>query len=222
MKRLAHSFIAALLALSSALAALPNIVLIYANDLGYGDLGCYGSKAIPTPNVDRLAKEGLLFTATSATCTPSRYALLTGQYPWRKKGTNILEGDAPLIIPPGSVTLPAILQKAGYQTGVVGKWHLGLGTPAAPADWNGLITPNPREIGFTFHHIMAATGDRVPSVFVENGRVANLDPTDPIQVSYGKKSAANPPVATTRNCSRSRPIPSTATPSSTASAASAS
>ena len=195
MKRLSPWFIAALLALPSALATLPNIVLIYADDLGYGDLGCYGSKAIQTPNVDRLAKEGLRFTdayATSATCTPSRYALLTGQYPWRKKGTNILEGDAPLIIPPGSVTLPSLLQKAGYQTAVVGKWHLGLGSPAAPADWNGLITPSPREIGFTYHHIMAATGDRVPSVFVENGRVTNLDPNDPIQVSYGKKIGSEP------------------------------
>jgi len=193
MKRIA--LIAALFALPSAFAALPNIVLIYADDLGYGDLGCYGSKAITTPNVDRLAREGLRFTdayATSSTCTPSRYALLTGQYPWRRKGTNILEGDAPLIIPPGSSTLPAILQKAGYRTGVVGKWHLGLGLPSAPADWNGLITPSPREIGFTYHHIMAATGDRVPSVFVENSRVANLDPADPISVSYGKKIGTEP------------------------------
>ena len=195
MTRLAQLLLAALLAAPSVLAAPPNIVLIYADDLGYGDLGCYGSKAIQTPNVDRLAKEGLRFTdayATSATCTPSRYALLTGQYPWRKKGTGILEGDAPLIIPPGSVTLPGLLQQAGYKTGVVGKWHLGLGSPAAPADWNGLITPSPRDIGFTFHHIMAATGDRVPSVFVENGRVANLDPADPIRVSYGEKIGSEP------------------------------
>ena len=195
MTRLAHLLVAAFLATPALFAAPPNIVLIYADDLGYGDLGCYGSKAIETPNVDRLAKEGLRFTdahATSATCTPSRYALLTGQYPWRKSGTGILKGDAPLIIPPGSDTLPAILQKAGYQTAVIGKWHLGLGTPAAPADWNGLITPSPREIGFTYHHIMAATGDRVPSVYVENGRVANLDPADPIRVSYGEKIGTEP------------------------------
>jgi arylsulfatase A-like enzyme len=195
MTRLAHLLVAAFLATPALFAAPPNIVLIYADDLGYGDLGCYGSKAIETPNVDRLAKEGLRFTdahATSATCTPSRYALLTGQYPWRKSGTGILKGDAPLIIPPGSDTLPAILQKAGYQTAVIGKWHLGLGTPDAPADWNGLITPSPREIGFTYHHIMAATGDRVPSVYVENGRVANLDPADPIRVSYGEKIGTEP------------------------------
>lgn len=195
MSRLTHLLVAALLAAPSLFAAPPNIVLIYADDLGYGDLGCYGSKAIQTPNVDRLAKEGLRFTdayATSSTCTPSRYALMTGQYPWRKSGTGILQGDAPLIIPPGSATLPAILQKAGYQTAVIGKWHLGLGTPDAPADWNGLITPGPREIGFTYHHIMAATGDRVPSVFVENGRVANLDPADPIRVSYGEKIGNEP------------------------------
>lgn len=195
MKRIALAILATLVTLGSLIAAPPNIVLIYADDLGYGDLGCYGAKAIATPNVDRLAKEGLRFTdayATSSTCTPSRYALLTGQYPWRKKGTGILEGDAPLIIPPGSVTLPSILQKASYRTGVVGKWHLGLGSPSAPADWNGLITPGPGEIGFSFHHIMAATGDRVPSVFVENGRVANLDPADPIQVSYVKKIGIEP------------------------------
>ncbi len=105
-------------------AATPNIVLIYADDLGYGDLGCYGSKAIQTPHLDRLAAGGLRFTsayATSATCTPSRYGLLTGNYPWRKKGNRILAGDAPLTIEPGSITLPSVLRKAGYRTGVVGK-----------------------------------------------------------------------------------------------------
>ncbi len=192
-----------LLALSLLLAATavrsaekPNIILIYADDLGYGDLGCYGGKAIATPNVDRLAASGLRFTdghATSSTCTPSRYALMTGTYPWRKKGTGILRGDAPLIIPPGSVTLPSLLQKAGYRTGVVGKWHLGLGTEEKPADWNGLITPSPADVGFDHHHIMAATGDRVPTVYVENGRVVNLDPKDPIQVSY-KEKVGNEPV----------------------------
>jgi arylsulfatase A-like enzyme len=181
----------------AALAAeKPNIILIYADDLGYGDLGCYGAKAIATPNIDRLAAGGLRFTdahATSSTCTPSRFALLTGTYPWRQKGTGILQGDAPLIIPPGSVTLPSLLQKAGYRTGVVGKWHLGLGTVEKPADWNGLITPSPADVGFDHHHIMAATGDRVPTVYVENGRVVNLDPQDPIRISY-KEKIGNEPV----------------------------
>jgi arylsulfatase A-like enzyme len=179
-----------LLAPAALSADKPNIILIYADDLGYGDLGCYGAKAIATPNVDRLAASGLRFTdahATSSTCTPSRYALMTGSYPWRKEGTGILQGDAPLIIPPGSVTLPSLLQQAGYRTGVVGKWHLGLGTVEKPADWNGLITPSPAEVGFDHHQIMAATGDRVPTVFVEQGRVVNLDPKDPIRVSYKEK-----------------------------------
>ncbi|MEX1049759.1 MAG: arylsulfatase [Akkermansiaceae bacterium] len=171
-------------------AATPNIVLIYADDLGYGDLGCYGSKAIQTPHLDRLAAGGLRFTAayaTSATCTPSRYGLLTGNYPWRTKGNKILKGDAPMIIQPGSTTLPSVLKKAGYRTGVVGKWHLGLGTASEPADWNGSIKVGPRQIGFDSSYIMAATGDRVPTVFVNGDRVVNLDPEDPIKVSYTQK-----------------------------------
>ena len=181
--------------LSSAAPATPNIILIYADDLGFGDLGCYGSKAIQTPNLDRLAAGGLRFTATyatSATCTPSRYGLLTGKYPWREKGHNILAGDASMIIPAGSTTLPSILQKAGYRTGVVGKWHLGLGTAAEPVDWNGAIKVGPRQIGFDSSYIMAATGDRVPTVFVDNDRVAKLDPQDPILVSYQKQVGHEP------------------------------
>src|SRR4051794_34836315 len=108
----------------------PNIVLIYADDLGYGDVGCYGATSVRTPNVDRLAREGMRFTdghSASATCTPSRYALMTGEYPWRRKGTGVLPGNATLIIEPGRTTLASVLKGAGYATGVVGKWHLGLG-----------------------------------------------------------------------------------------------
>jgi arylsulfatase A-like enzyme len=164
----------------------PNIVLIYTDDVGYGDLGCYGTSSIATPNIDLLAKNGVRFTnahATSATCTPSRFSLLTGKYAWRKKGTGVAPGDASLIIPLSTTTLPAMLQTAGYHTAVIGKWHLGLGDAKGP-DWNGKITPGPLEIGFNYSFLIPATGDRVPCVFVENHEVVNLDKTDPIKVSY--------------------------------------
>lgn len=165
---------------------LPNVVFIYADDLGYGDLSCYGASRIQTPNADRLAREGLVCLnayAGSATSTPSRYALLTGEYAWRRPGTGIATGDASLIIPPQTTTVADIMQRAGYTTGVVGKWHLGLGVQGEQ-DWNGTVTPGPAEIGFNYSYIMAATGDRVPCVFMENQKVVGLDPSDPIAVSY--------------------------------------
>ncbi|MGE0104161.1 MAG: sulfatase-like hydrolase/transferase [Blastocatellales bacterium] len=165
----------------------PNIVLIYADDIGYGDLGAYGATAVKTPNVDRLAKRGRLFTsgyASSATCTPSRYSMLTGQYAFRKRGTGVLPGDAAMIIESGRMTMASIMRQAGYSTGVVGKWHLGLGETGKTIDWNGEIKPGPLEIGFDYSFIMAATGDRVPTVYVENHRVVGLDPNDPIKVDY--------------------------------------
>jgi len=109
-------------------AKLPNIVIIYADDLGYGDMGAYGATRLKTPNLDRLANEGVRFTrgyATSATCTPSRYALLTGQYPWRNVDAKILPGSAPLIIDTAQITIPKMLKRQGYHTGIVGKWHIG-------------------------------------------------------------------------------------------------
>lgn len=174
-------------------AERPNIVLILADDIGYGDLGCYGATMLKTPNLDRLAARGVRFTdahSSSATCTPTRYSLMTGEYAWRKKGTNILPGDAALIVDPKRATLPSILKQAGYTTGCVGKWHLGLG--AGQIDWNGEIRPGPREVGFDYSFIIPATGDRVPCVYVENRRVAGLDPRDPIRVSYKEKVGDDP------------------------------
>ncbi|MFV8327535.1 sulfatase family protein [Flavobacterium sp. ZS1P14] len=172
----------------------PNVIIILTDDLGYGDLSCYGATKIHTPHIDKLTQQGIRFTnahSTSATCTPSRYALLTGQYPWRKKGTGILPGDAALIVPTDKTTLPSLFQKAGYQTGIVGKWHLGLGN-SLEKEWNGELKPGPNEVGFDYSFIFPATADRVPTVFVENHNVVALDPADPIQVDY-KKIVGNDP-----------------------------
>jgi arylsulfatase A-like enzyme len=167
----------------------PNIVLIYTDDLGYGDISSYGATSVETPAIDALAKEGIAFHnayATAATCTPSRYSLLTGNYAWRKKGTGVANGDQALLIDTARTTLPGILKTAGYKTGIVGKWHLGLGGADGP-DWNGKIAPGPLEIGFDYSYLIPATGDRVPCVFVENHHIVNLDPNDPIRVNYKEK-----------------------------------
>ncbi len=166
-------------------AEKPNVVIVYLDDLGYGDVGAYGASALKTPNFDKLAEGGIRFTdghATSATCTPSRYGLLTGVYPWRNKDAKILPGTAPLIISTEQITIPKVFKGKGYYTGIVGKWHLGLGNGAV--DWNKRVSPGPNEVGFDYAYIMAATQDRVPTVYIDNGNVDNLDPNDPIEISY--------------------------------------
>lgn len=163
----------------------PNIIIINLDDLGYGDVSAYGSSTIKTPNFDKLANGGVRFTrgySTSSTCTPSRYALVTGVYPWRNQNAKILPGTAPLIIDTAQITIPKMLKKAGYVTGIVGKWHMGLGD--GNTDWNKKIGPGPNELGFDYSYIMAATQDRVPTVYIENNYVVGLDPADPIQVNY--------------------------------------
>lgn len=165
----------------------PNVIFIVADDLGYGDLSCYGAKRIQTPNVDRLAAEGLRFTdahAVASTSTPSRYSLFTGHYSWRRNDTGIATGDAGMVIRPEQTTVADIFKAAGYTTGAVGKWHLGLGDKAGTQDWNGFVSPGPQDLGFDYSYLMAATGDRVPCVWMENQRVANYDPEAPIEVSY--------------------------------------
>jgi arylsulfatase A-like enzyme len=179
--------------LTANAAEKPNIVLIYTDDVGYGDVGCYGATGVETPHVDRLAREGLRFTdahCSAATCTPSRFAMLTGSYAFRQKGTGVLSGNAGMIIKPGVPTLPSLLKQAGYATGVVGKWHLGLGD--GNANWNEAIKPGPNEIGFDYHFLIPATGDRVPCVYLEQDRVVDFDPADPIETSYGKPIGDGP------------------------------
>ncbi|HEY2892921.1 MAG TPA: arylsulfatase [Pirellulales bacterium] len=186
---------AATLTLAAAGAERPNIVLILADDIGYGDLSCYGAKHAKTPNLDRLAREGCRFTdahSPASTCTPTRRALLTGVYSWRQQaGSTIAPGDYPLSIEPRTTTIASVLKQAGYKTGVVGKWHIGLGAAGGP-DWNGEIRPGPLEIGFDYAFLVPATGDRVPTVYVEDHRVVGLDPSDPIRVSYKEKIGDEP------------------------------
>lgn len=174
-------------------AKKPNIIVIYMDDLGYGDMSAYEAGSLETPNMDFLANGGMKFTkayASSATCTPSRYALLTGTYPWRNKEAKILPGTAPLVIGTDELTLPKMLKKQGYTTAVVGKWHLGLGT--GQVNWNEPISPGPNEVGFDYSYIMAATQDRVPTVYLENGLVQGLEPDDPIEVSYSENFDGEP------------------------------
>jgi len=164
-----------------------NVIFILADDIGYGDLGCYGATKVKTPNLDRLAAGGVRFTdahSPSSMCTPTRVAVLTGEYAWRGAcPRGVLNGDAALIIKPGSTTVPSLLKKAGYATGAVGKWHLGFGEKEKGPDYNGELKPGPLEVGFDYFFGYPATNDRVPCVYVENHRVVNLDPKDPISFS---------------------------------------
>ncbi len=167
----------------------PNVIFILADDIGYADFSCYGAKLIKTPNLDKLARNGVKFTnaySPASTSTPSRYALLTGEYAWRADA-RILTGDAPLLIDVQKNNLPKTFQQAGYHTGIVGKWHLGLGSREDKVDFNKTIVKGPKEVGFDYSYIFPATNDRVPCVYMENGNVVNLSPSDPIQVSYQRK-----------------------------------
>lgn len=178
----------------------PNIIVIMADDLGYGDLSCYGAESLKTPHIDQLASEGQQFRSgycSASTCTPTRYSFLTGTYAFRKKGTGIAPPNSPALIQPGTATIASILRSAGYKTAVIGKWHLGLGSDAP--DWNGLLKPGPLEIGFDRCFLLPTTNDRVPQVYVENHRVLNLDPKDPLWVGKKKPSEDHPTGITHRS-----------------------
>jgi arylsulfatase A-like enzyme len=174
--------------------ASTNIIVILADDIGWGDAGCYGATRLKTPHIDRLAAEGQRFVnghASAAVCTPTRYSMLTGQYGFRRDavGVNrgVANGAAPLTIPTDMVTAPGLLQAAGYHTGLVGKWHLGFGL--SKPDYNKQLRPGPLEVGFDEFFGIPATNDRIPTVLVRDHNVVGLDPADPIEYTYDKKEA---------------------------------
>lgn len=172
-------------ALAAPTESKPNVVIIYGDDVGYADVSVNGATKIATPHIDALAAEGLNFTdahCTASTCTPSRFSLLTGTHAFRH-GVGIAPPNATLLIPTNILTLPKLFRKAGYRTGIVGKWHLGLGEKGTVPDWNGTLTPGPLELGFDSSFILPTTGDRVPCIYVDGHRVVGLDPNDPIYVS---------------------------------------
>ncbi len=192
---------------AKAATTFPNIHVILADDVGWGDAGCYGATLVKTPNIDRLAREGQRFVnghASAAVCTPTRYSLITGQYSWRNKaeGLNkgVAKGDAPLLIPTTMTTAPGLLKQAGYRTALIGKWHLGFGL--TKPDFNQELRPGPLEIGFHEYFGIPATNDRIPTVFVRDHRVLGLDASDPIHYSFDKdeaKSQGMSPWAAGRN-----------------------
>jgi arylsulfatase A-like enzyme len=196
MKLLLHLLMALGLLVPSPVTAAekPNVIVILADDVGWGDAGCYGATKIKTPNLDRLAREGLRFTngyASAAVCTPTRYSLLTGQYSWRRAGVGldkgVANGDSPLLIPTTMATAPRLLQQAGYRTALIGKWHLGFGL--TKPDYNQELRPGPLDVGFDEYFGIPATNDRVPTVYIRDRRVLGLEPSDPITISYSEGEA---------------------------------
>ena len=170
----------------------PNILMIFADDVGYGDTSVYGASKVRTPNIDKLASEGRMFTdahSASAICTPSRYAMLTGEFPHRRDLHDPVMNDSPCLIKADTPTIPKMLKSQGYATGLVGKWHLGFGETPKP-DWNEDLKPGPLEAGFDYYYGMPIVAGYAPYVWVENHRVVGLDASDPLV--YGGVPATRP------------------------------
>ena len=183
---------------SAASGANPNVVLIFADDLGYGDLGCYGATKLKTPNIDKLAREGRRFTdahSASAVCTPSRYALLTGEYPLRANGGKGVWGPSPvtsgLIIDTDKLTIADVFKSQGYATAVLGKWHLGFGQ--GKNDWQEPLRPGPQDLGFDYYFGVPVVNSAPPYVYVENDRIVGGDPADPL-VYLGRNAKGATPI----------------------------
>lgn len=186
-------------ALTSGLAAAapppPNIVFIMADDMGYGDLGCYGATQIRTPHCDRLAREGRRFTdahTPSGSCSPTRFGLLTGSYPWREgRVPGALNASEACKLRDGEPTVASILKSAGYATGCVGKWHLGT-QRKAPVDWNAPLTPGPNSAGFDYYFGVINSHNQAPFVLVENDHILGLKPGDRITVKGERNQTEGP------------------------------
>ena len=190
-----HLLALSLFTLTATAADKPNFIVIMADDIGYGDLSCYGATRVQTPHLDKLAAEGIKFTSgycSASTCTPTRYSFLTGDYAFRRPRTGIAPPATPAIIQPDRHTIAKQLKKAGYKTAVVGKWHLGLGEEGVGPLWNEELKPGPREIGFDYHFLLPTTNDRVPQIYVEQSRIVNLDPKDPVVLHKKKPSPDHP------------------------------
>ncbi|MFX0020125.1 MAG: arylsulfatase [Promethearchaeota archaeon] len=169
----------------------PNIIFILADDLGYGDLGCYGSEKIPTPNIDKIASEGIRFTdahSSSAVCTPSRYSILTGRYCWRTKlKRSVLWGYSFPLIEPERPTIATLLKKRGYSTAAIGKWHVGLKWPTQKyqplnnpndsnpdIDYSKPIKGGPTSLGFDYFFGISGSLDMPPYCFIENEHTVGI------------------------------------------------
>ena len=170
----------------------PNIVFILADDLGYGDLGVYGATMVNTPHMDRLAEEGIRFTdaySPHSVCTPTRYSLMTGRYAWRTWNGHItVWANDPLLIDTARLTLPKSLRQDGYKTALIGKWHLGFGSPDTPGwdslrgpDYNRALTPGPLEVGFDYFYGIPHVGQK-PHVYIENHHVVGLAEDDSMAI----------------------------------------
>jgi arylsulfatase A len=163
----------------------PNIVVILADDFGYGSLGCYGGTGLKTPNLDRLAREGRKLTQAycpGSVCSPTRYGLVTGRYYWRTqvKDGGVLPVVAPLHIETDRTTPASLCKGQGYRTATFGKLHLGFQAGAKQVDWNKPLAPGPLEVGFDHFFGLAANPWNGPHSFIDDreitGRGARLMP----------------------------------------------
>lgn len=182
--------------LSAAESTPPNVVFIFADDLGYGDLSCYGATKVQTPNIDQLAAEGRKFTdahSASAVCTPSRYALMTGEYPLRAFGGKGAWGPLPetseLIIDTDTLTIGKVFKNKGYATAALGKWHLGFGK--GKNDWSMPLRSGPQDVGFDYYWGVPLVNSGSPYVYVENDMIVGYDPEDPL-IPGGKPTSVTP------------------------------